>query len=122
MRLAEPSLFEDPPQAVANDPPSSLRRPPAKYLRLYHHGQIGKDEIRDYLEAGFSLAFCCRDCMRLGEWTPPELVRRYGDRLSLPIVEIARRLTCGGQAGCGSHDVAVFAHLFDGAWRWPPSA
>jgi hypothetical protein len=106
---------------MTEHPRSTLRPPPLKALEAFHIGQIGDDTIGTYLMKGFSLAICCRACRRLVEWTPPELERRFGDRPGLRIADLARRLTCTGQ-GCGSQDVAVFPHLYDGSWRWPRPA
>jgi len=100
--------------------PSTLRRPPAAALQRFHPGQAGADTVQDYLATGWSLAICCKACPRLVEWTPPELLERFGDRLGLRISDLASRLSCTGEGGCGSDDVAVFPHLYDGAWSWTP--
>jgi hypothetical protein len=104
---------------LLGDPPSTLKRPTKKQLASFTVTGIGNDSVEDYLKSGFSLAICCRDCLRLLEWTPPELQRRFGDRLGLKIADIALRLSCAGEGGCGSHDVAVFPHLYEGRWSWP---
>jgi hypothetical protein len=57
---------------------STLKRPDDRLLRKFRLGQIGSDTVRLYLERGYSLAICCVNCPRLMEWTPPELLRRYG--------------------------------------------
>ena len=58
---------------------SSLKRPPKKHLQHFDLAKIDRgDTIRTYLERGYSLAICCKDCPRLVEWTPPELEKRYG--------------------------------------------
>lgn len=103
-------------------PHSTLKRPPAKLLRRFDAGQIGDDTVRTFLMKGFSLAICCRDCPRLIEWTPPELAERFASKLDLRIADLAARLTCTGEGGCASHDIAVFPHLYDLAWRWSPPA
>jgi len=97
---------------------STLKRPPKKALDRFNIAQVGDDTIRTFLENSFSLAICCRDCPRLIEWTPPELERRFGDKLALRIATLAERLTCAGEEGCGSHDIAVFPHLYDTPWTW----
>jgi len=99
---------------------STLRRPPAAVLQRFHPDQAGTDTVRDYLATGWSLAICCKACPRLVEWTPPELLERFGDRLGLRIADLASRLSCTGEGGCGSDDVAVFPHLYDGPWSWVP--
>jgi hypothetical protein len=100
---------------------STLKPPPKKALERFRVSQIGDDTIATYLESGFSLAICCRDCQRLIEWAPPELERRYGSKLRLRIADLCERLACSGEDGCGSHDIAVFPHLYDdAAWRWAP--
>jgi len=99
-------------------PTSTLERPAERLLKTFNISQVGNDTIRTYLRRGFSLAICCRDCPRMMEWTPPELERRFGDRLDLRIAELAERLSCSGEGGCGAQDVAVFPHLCDLPWRW----
>jgi hypothetical protein len=100
---------------------STLTRPSAKLLSNFHLGQVGEDTVATYLAAGWSLAICCRNCPRLVEWTPPELQAKFGDRPNLRIADIAARFTCSGADGCGSHDVAVFPHAFDGEWPERPT-
>lgn len=108
---------------AAAKPKSTMTPPPKKYLERFHVGQIGDDTIRTFLEGGFSLGICCRDCKRLVEITPPELQARFGDKLSLRIADLCERLSCKGAGGCGSKDIAVFPHLYDDAsWRWTPPA
>ena len=97
---------------------STLKRPSAALLNRFRIEQIGEDTIRTFLERGYSLAICCRDCPRLIEWTPPDLEARFGAKLDLPIADLAARLACTGKDGCGSHDIAVFPHLYDAPWRW----
>ena len=46
----------------------------------------------------------------------------FGSRLNLRIADLASRLSCTGEGGCGAQDVAVFAHLYDLPWRWTPPA
>jgi hypothetical protein len=70
---------------TADPPRSTLKRPPTSLLTRFHVGQIGEDTIHSYLQKGFSLAICCRDCPRLIEWTPPELEARFGEKLELRI-------------------------------------
>jgi hypothetical protein len=90
-------------------------------IRRFAIWQVRDRTIRAYLEKGFSLAICCRDCPRTIEWAPPELLRRFETRLELPLKDLVPRLSCTGEGGCGSHDIAVFPHLYDGAWTWPPA-
>jgi len=99
---------------------SSLTPPAKKALKAFHAGQVGSDTIETYLQKGWSLANCCKACERLVEWTPPELVQRFGDRTRLRIAAVIERLACTGGSGCGSREIAVFPHLYDLAWRWPP--
>ena len=101
-------------------PPSTLKRPSEKLLRNFRLDQVGDDTVQLFLEKGFSLAICCRDCPRLIEWTPQDLDARFGAWPNLRIADLARRLTCAGEDGCGSHDIALFPHLYDGAWTWAP--
>lgn len=95
---------------------STLKRPPAKLLARFEPKQAGDDTIETYLTKGFSLAICCRNCPRLAEWTPLDLAERFA--LNTRIVDLASRLSCSAPDGCGSHDVAVFPHAYDGPWRW----
>jgi hypothetical protein len=103
-------------------PKSTLERPATRLLKHFKLEQVGDDTVRKYLREGFSLAICCRDCPRLIEWTPPELQRRFGDRLDLRIADLASRLSCRGEGGCGAKAVAVFPHLYDLPWTWTPPA
>lgn len=107
---------------AAFDTRSTLKRPPAKLLRRFDAGRIGDDTLQTFLAKGFSLAICCRACPRLIEWTPPQLLERFGSRLELRIADLAARLVCTGKDGCGSRDVAVFPHLYDLPWTWSPPA
>jgi hypothetical protein len=99
---------------------STLARPPAAAVRRFRAGQVGDDTVRTYLAKGWSLTVCCKTCPRLVEWPPPELARRFGGTPDLRIANLVPRLACVGDEGCGSRDVAVFPHLYDGDWRWPP--
>jgi hypothetical protein len=101
---------------------STLQRPDAKLISRFALWQVRDRTIRNYLEKGFSLAICCRNCPRTIEWTPADLLERFGNRLDLPLKDLVPRLSCTGEEGCGSHDIAVFPHLYDGAWTWPPQA
>lgn len=101
-------------------PPSRLKRPPANALRNFKPPRRS-DTIRTYLEKGWSLAICCRECRRAPvEWTPPDLAQRFGSALDLPIADLIPRLRCLGDDGCGSKDVVAYIEPYDGAWRWPP--
>lgn len=100
---------------------STLRRPSVEELKRYRYSDAGRDTVRTFLTQGYSLAICCRACPRLSEWTPPELLRRFGSRLDVRIGDIAQRLSCTGEGGCGSKDIAVFPHLYDLPWTWPPA-
>jgi hypothetical protein len=99
---------------------SALERPDDDLIRRFALWQVRDRTIRSYLVKGFSLVICCRECPRMIEWTPPELLRRFETNLDLPLKELVPRLSCTGEGGCGSHDIAVFPHLYDGAWSWPP--
>jgi len=99
---------------------STLKPPPRSALARFHVGQVGDDTVASYLAKGWSLAICCKACTRLVEWAPPELDRRFGDQPHLRIAAILERLTCAGEDGCGSREIAVFPHLYDGAW--PPAS
>jgi hypothetical protein len=100
--------------------PSSLKRPDETLISRFALWQVRDRTVRNYLQKGFSLAICCRACPRMVEWTPAELLRRFEQRLDLPLKDLVPRLSCTGDAGCGSHDIAVFPHLYDGPWTWPP--
>lgn len=100
---------------------STLQPPPRKALLAFHAGQVGGDTITTYLERGWSLAIGCKACARLVEWTPDALLQRFGDRPQLRIAALIERLACGGEDGCGSREIAVFPHLYDGPWTWPPA-
>lgn len=101
-------------------PPSTLQRPTAKMVQRFRVEMVGDDTVRNFLENGWSLAIFCKNCPRMIEWTPPELVGRFGGQLGLKIADIVPRLSCSGEEGCGSKEVAVGPHLYDGEWTWPP--
>src|SRR5688500_2745210 len=99
---------------------STLKTPPKAALKAFHVGQVGTDTVADYLAKGWSLAICCKACERLVEWTPPQLATRFATPPRLKIADLVPRLACKGEGGCGSDEVAVFPHLYDGVW--PPPA
>lgn len=99
---------------------STLKPPPKKALKAFHVGQVGSDTVATYLEKGWSLAICCKACERLVEWTPQDLAQRFTGRERLRIAELVPRLACKGEGGCGSDDIAVFPHPFDGPWPATP--
>lgn len=99
--------------------PSTLKRPAEKLILRFDVWQVKDRTIRSYLEKGFSLAICCKHCPRMIEWTPPQLFQKFDGKLDLQLADLVPRLSCSGDAGCGSKEVAVFPHLYDGAWRWP---
>ena len=105
---------------MPGNPSSTLQRPAEHLIRRFHPGQAGADTVRTYLTKGFSLAICCKACPRCLEWTPADLVEKFGDRTGVKIADIAARLSCGGEEGCGSKEVAGFPHPYDGAWSWTP--
>ena len=97
-----------------------MRRPAAKLISRFGVWQVKDHTIRTYLENGWSLGICCRSCPRTIEWTPPELQRRFENQLDLQLKRLVPRLSCTGEEGCGSQDVAVFPHLYDHPWSWSP--
>lgn len=105
---------------MSDTPLSTLKRPPEALIRRFHLGQVGPDTVRAYLSKGYSLAICCKECPRCIEWTPPELQKKFGDRPDIKVADIAARLSCAGDEGCGSKEIAVFPHLYDGVWSWTP--
>ena len=100
------------------DPRSTLERPSEKLVQKAKLGHIGEDTVRTFLTNGYSLAICCKDCPPVVEWTPPQLLERFSSKLDVAIAQIAERLSCSGEAGCGSHKIAVFPHLYDLPWTW----
>lgn len=106
---------------ATNRPPSTLKRPADALIKRFHLGHVGADTVRTYLTKGYSLAICCRECSRpVIEWTPQDLLEKFGHRIDVKIADIAARLSCSGDEGCGAKDVAVFPHLYDGPWCWTP--
>jgi len=104
-----------------NSSPSTLKRPPEALIRRFHLSQVGGDTVRTYLTKSYSLAICCRECPRpVIEWTPEDLLEKFEHRIDVKIADIAARLSCSGEQGCGAKDVAVFPHLYDGPWSWTP--
>ena len=98
---------------------STLKRPPEIAVQRFHAGQAGDDTIETYLKSGYSLAICCKACPRLVEWTPSDLKARFGGTLQLRIADPVPKLACTGAGGCGSREIAVFPHFYDGPWCWP---
>ncbi len=102
--------------------PSTIKRPPEKLISRAYAAQAGADTVRTYLMNGWSLGIACKNCPRLVEWTPSDLLERFGDRLDLRIALLVPKLACSGPDGCGSREVAVFPHPYDGEWRYAPEA
>ena len=108
---------------TAIDTRSNIPRPSGKELSSFHLGMVKSDRtVRWFLEKGASLAICCKDCRRMTEWTPFDLEQRFGARLDTRIRAIAERLTCAGEGGCGSHDIAAWPWPYAGEWTWPHPA
>lgn len=101
--------------------PSTLKRPDQKLISRFDVWQVKDRTIRGFLEEGFSLAICCKACPRMIEWTPPELLAKFEGKLDLRLADLVPRLSCTGEEGCGFREVAVFPHLYDGEWPWPPA-
>jgi hypothetical protein len=93
---------------------STLTPPPKKALKAFHPGQVGDDTVETYLRKGWSLAICCKACERLVEWTPADLRARFAEPASIRISTLVTRLRCQGEGGCGSDEIAVFPHFWDG--------
>ncbi|MGH1558244.1 hypothetical protein ACRAWD_11430 [Caulobacter segnis] len=66
---------------VPNRPPSTLKRPLEALIRRFHLGQVGNDTVRTFLTKGYSLAICCRECPRIIEWTPEDLLEKFEHRV-----------------------------------------
>lgn len=103
------------------DVTSTLKRPNEQLIQRFGIWQVKDQTIRSHLEKGFSLAICCKACPRTIEWTPPVLLAMFGNRLDLRLADLVPRLSCTGADGCGAREVAVFPHLYDGRWSWPPA-
>lgn len=100
----------------------SLKRPAQKMLNAFRVSMVGQDTIRTLLEKRFSLVVCCKHCPRMIEWTPSELASRFGDRVDLRLADLVPRLTCTGEDGCGTREIAVFPYFWPGDWRWRPAS
>lgn len=100
---------------------STLKRPDQHLIDRFDVWQVKDRTIGCLVAKGFSLAICCKRCPRMIEWTPQDLLDKFATKLDLPLADLVPRLACTGEDGCGSKDVAVFPHLYDGAWRWPPT-
>lgn len=98
---------------------STLERPEERLIQKFDVWQLKDRTVRGLLTKGFSLAICCKHCPRTIEWTPQELLAKFEGKLDLKLADLVPRLACTGQEGCGSKEVAVFPHLYDGEWRWP---
>lgn len=108
-------------KANMTQPRSTLERPEERLIQKFDVWQVKDRSIRSFLAKGFSLAICCKHCPRMIEWTPPELLAKFDGKLDLELADLVPRLSCTGEEGCGSKEVAVFPHLYDGVWRWPPA-
>jgi hypothetical protein len=108
--------------AAGQHPSSTVRTPAPHLIRRFEPRHLGARTIGYHLQQGYSLCICCKDCRRLVEWTPYDLEEKFGKWPDLKLVDLLPRLACKGEKGCGSDDVALFPHLYDGAWRWPPKA
>ncbi len=95
---------------------STIKWPTERQLSRFGVWQVKDDRIEEYLEKGFSLGLVCRNCGRRLEWTPPELEAKFGRMPKVRIADLVPRLKCSGEGGCGSTDIAVFPHLYDGDW------
>jgi hypothetical protein len=96
---------------------STIKLPAEKLISSFNLRQLGDDRIADYLAKGWSLGIVCKDCRRLIEWTPPVLEQRFGTKPRSRIADIAERLKCSWDDGCGSANIAVFPHAYDQDWR-----
>ena len=99
---------------------TKLERPADRLIQKFEVWQVKDRTIRGLLDKGFSLAICCKACPRMIEWTPPELLQKFETKLDLRLADLVPRLSCSGDEGCGSKEVAVFPRLYDGEWDWPP--
>lgn len=89
---------------MADDKPhSTMERPDEKLISRFAPWQVRDRTIRNYLEKGFSLGICCRNCPRTIEWTPPELLQRFANWLDLPLTELVPRLPVRTLAGAELH-------------------
>ncbi|MFC5343410.1 hypothetical protein ACETK8_20420 (plasmid) [Brevundimonas staleyi] len=100
---------------------STLERPAERLIQKFDVWQVKDRSIRSLLAKGYSLAICCKQCPRMIEWTPQELLQKFEGKLDVQLADLVPRLSCTGEEGCGSREVAVFPHLYEGEWRWPPT-
>lgn len=99
---------------------TELKRPSQKMLNAFRIGMVGRDTVRTLLENNFALVICCKHCPRMTEWTPPALAERYGEKVDIPLADLVPRLSCSGDEGCGTREIAIFPNFWPGAWRWTP--
>jgi hypothetical protein len=91
---------------------TKLERPADRLIQKFDVWQVKDRTIRGLLEKRFSLAICCKACPRMIEWTPPDLLQKFETKLDLRLADLVPRLSCSGDEGCGSREVAVFPHLY----------
>jgi hypothetical protein len=100
-------------------PYSTFKRPPPSKLRTWAAWQLEDITVRYFLARNISLVLCCRDCPRCTEWTPPQLLERFNDKLDIPLKALVGRVACAGEGGCGSRDIALLPHPHDENWTMP---
>ena len=100
----------DPPATETLPPglPTTLTRPEEKTIRSFKPSMIGADTIGTYLDNGWSLGICCRDCARTIEMKPEAIEARFGAYRGLRLVDLLPKLSCGKLIGCGSTDMVLF--------------
>jgi hypothetical protein len=106
---------------MADDEAFKFRLPSQKEIAAFRPSMCGASTVEDHLRNRRSLMIICKSCTRIVEWTPPELIRRFGAMLSLRLADLAPRLSCTGEGGCGCKDVALAQHFYRGDWTWPPT-
>jgi hypothetical protein len=96
-----------------------MDRPEAKYIRSFKIAHVGAHTVGDYLDRGYGLLICCKECERTVSWSPQDLADKFGDKRGLRLADLVPRLSCAGSDGCGSRDVAVFPDATGGEEKAP---
>ena len=88
--------------------PTTLKRPEEKTIRSFRPSMAGADTIGTFLDNGWSLGICCRNCPRTIEMKPEAIEARFGAYRGLRLVDLLPKLSCGKPIGCGSTDIVLF--------------
>ena len=102
-------------ETLPPDQPTKLKRPEEKAIRSFKPWMVEDHTIGTYLDRGWSLGICCRQCPRTIEMKPEAIEERFGAYRRLKVAALLPKLVCGEPKGCGSTDMVLFP------WKDEPS-